>query len=222
MRLQLRLSPNDDAVPFNHLHQLTGTLHKWLGQNEFHDRQSLYSFGWLRGGTARRGQLHFPAGASWNISFYDENMARRLLKGLLNDPTTAYGMTVEEVQELEYPGFSGQRTFYTDGSAIVLRRKREDASREYLLWDHPEADQALTHSLRHKMQQAGLGQQAMEIRAAFDRQFQRARSRKITIKGIDHKGSECPVVLQGNEEALHFAWLVGLGELTGSGFGALR
>lgn len=47
MRLHLRLSPNTTPVSFDHLHQLTGALHKWLGENEVHDELSLYSFGWL-------------------------------------------------------------------------------------------------------------------------------------------------------------------------------
>ncbi|WP_460879488.1 CRISPR-associated endoribonuclease Cas6 [Pontibacter rugosus] len=44
----------------------------------------------------------------------------------------------------------------------------------------------------------------------------------LTIKGVDHKCSSCPVVVEGTPSITRFAWLVGIGELTGSGFGALQ
>ena len=42
----------------------------------------------------------------------------------------------------------------------------------------------------------------------------------MDVKGIQHKGSICPVIIEGTPEALQFAWLVGVGELTGSGKGS--
>lgn len=220
MRLQLLLSPNTEPVPFNHLHQLTGALHKWLGQNDLHDQISLYSFGWLRGGVSRRGSLGFPKGATWNISFYNEEMARRLLRGILDQPTIAYGMNVAEVREIAPPVFRRQHYFQTDGSSVVARQPRSDGSREYLLWNNPDADQVLTGLLHRKLAAAGLTDEQATVR--FDRTYERARPRKVTIKGTDHKGSECPVMVEGSPETLHFAWLVGIGDLTGSGFGGLR
>lgn len=43
MRLHLTLAPNREPVPFNYQHQLTGTLHKWLGENELHKAGKVYS-----------------------------------------------------------------------------------------------------------------------------------------------------------------------------------
>lgn len=64
VRLNLRLAGNTAPVPFDHLHQLTGALHKWLGDdNPQHDRLSLYSFGWLDGAQPRDRSLAFPRGA---------------------------------------------------------------------------------------------------------------------------------------------------------------
>lgn len=44
MRLHLTLSPNTQVVPFNYQHQLTGAVHKWLGDNDLHDKISLSIF----------------------------------------------------------------------------------------------------------------------------------------------------------------------------------
>lgn len=222
MRIQLQLSPNTEPVPFNHLHQLTGAIHKWLGQNTAHDGLSLYSFGWLRGGQPRPQTLYFPDGASWNISFFDDELARQLIKGILEEPTLAYGMSIQQVREVTPPTFEKQHVFPTDGSAVVARRKREDGSREYLLWDSLAANEILTNLLRKKLEVAGFTGEHLNARVAFDRAYARPRARMATIKGIKHKGSECPIIVEGTPEAIHFAWLVGVGDLTGSGFGALR
>ncbi len=221
MRLQLHLAPNTEPVPFNHLHQLIGALHKWLGPNNIHDGLSLYSFGWLKGAKRENGHLTFPAGAIWNVSFYEDDLAKKLIAGLMETPDIAYGLEVYEVGVVSVPDFSNRFHFRTDGSAIVVRQKRADDSREYLLWDNPIADKVLTQLMQKKLQTAGFTGDNLNIKIYFDTDYPRARTRKITIKGTDHKGSECPVWIEGTAEAISFAWQVGIGELTGSGFGAL-
>lgn len=222
MRLQLQLTPNTQPVPFDHLHQLTGALHKWLGQNDIHDGLSLYSFGWLRGGDNQKDSLRFPKGATWNISFYDDDKARQLLGGMLDKPNLGFGMQIFEIWEVAPPDFQQRHYFLTDGSTIVLRQKRPDGSRAYLLWDDPAADAALTQSFQRKLTTAGFSGDDLAVNVAFDRTYQNARTRKIAIKGTHHRGSECPVIIEGTPDAQYFAWTAGLGELTGSGFGALR
>ncbi|NBC17350.1 MAG: CRISPR-associated protein Cas6 [Bacteroidetes bacterium] len=221
MRLNLKLTGNTEPVPFDHLHHLTGALHKWLGENRLHDGTSLYSFGWLEGATAQNGHLTFPRGAGWRVSFHDPEAAKALLDGILCDPTVFAGMRVFEAQEQATPQFSGCYRFLVDGP-VIARREREDGSKEYLLWDDDGADAALTRVLRWKLRQAGFTDQHQEATVQFDRTYTGARSKLAHIKGIAHKGSECPVVVTGTPEAVRFAWTVGVGELTGSGFGALR
>ena len=223
MRLQLQLTPNTQPVPFNHLHCLTGAIHKWLGpNNDQHDGPSLYSYGWLHGGESRKDGLAFPRGAIWAISFLDDAASRQLLKGILAEPTVAFGMDIFEVREVEPPNFQERHRFMTDGSAIVIRQKRPDGSREYMLWDNPASDKVLTQSFRRKLASAGLSGADLDVTVMFDRDYEPARTRKITIKNTHHRGSECPVIIEGMPNAQYVAWTVGLGELTGSGFGALR
>ena len=222
MRIQLTLSANTETVPFNHLHQLMGVVHKWLGINEVHDKTSLYSFGWLRGGKAQPNGLDFAEGAAWHISFVDEDLYKRLLKGILENPSVAFGMAVMEVREIEPRPFAKQHIFYTDGGSVLARQKRADGTKEYLLWDSLAANEVLTHLLRKKLALAGFTGEHLNARVAFDRAYPKPRTRKISIKGTEHKGSECPIIVEGTPEAIHFAWLVGVGDLTGSGFGALQ
>jgi len=223
MRLNLALSPSTDPVPFNHLHRLTRTLHAWAGSdNDLHDGLSLYSFGWLHGAQARSGALHFPEGSRWRLSFHDVSAAKDVMDGILHDPSVTAGMRVVEVQEQAVPAFSDGYRFKTDKAPVIARRRRDDDSREYLLHTDEAADAVLTHTLRHKMQVAGLDADPTAVTVRFDRSYDGARPKVAEIKGIKHKGSLCPVIVEGPPAAVRFAWLVGIGELTGSGFGALR
>lgn len=226
MRLNLTLSPNTTPVSFDHLHKLTGTLHKWLGSgNDLHDGPSLYSIGWLDGGQGDGGALAFPEGARWRLSFYSDQAAKSVLEGILDDPSVFAGMRVTEAQQQTTPAFSGGYRFSVD-APVVARRRRDDGSREYLLYDDERADQALTRTLRRKMDVADLGVDPSEAKVRFDRGYDGARTKKATIEKdgheIEHRGSECPVIVEGPSEVSQFAWNVGVGELTGSGFGALQ
>jgi len=70
------------------------------------------------------------------------------------------------------------------------------------------------------MKKAGLKSEGVSVR--FDKNYDRPIRKKITYKGIGNKGSICPVVVEGNKEAVAFAWDVGIGNSTGIGFGALK
>ena len=221
MRLQLHLTPNTQPVPFDHLHQLTGAIHKWLGPNNLHDGLSLYSFGWLRGGEKRKHELAFPKGAIWNISFHDDGEARQLLQGLLKQPDVMYGMRVIATNEMPTPNFGESFLFKTDGSSVLARTNRSDGTRAYLFWDNPLADEIITGLLKQKLRKAGYAEDDLSVRVSFDRSYAKARTRNIKVKTTEHRGSECPVLVEGTPEAVRFAWLVGIGDLTGSGFGGL-
>ena len=224
MRIQLKLSPNTQQVPFNHLHELTQRLHRWLGpENALHNGLSLYSFGWLKGGERVGNGLWFPHGASWNVSFHDSEQGIQLAKGILADRNAFFGMQVDKALEMPFPKFNEKQLFLVDG-AVVARKTRDDRTKEYLLFDNSEADAVLTRVLRKKMLAAGFSNEETEATTAkFSRDSgSKPRKRKITIKGIDHKGSICPVIVEGTPASSRFAWLVGVGELTGSGFGALQ
>ena len=227
MRLNLTLSPSTQPVPYDHLHRLTGALHKWIGpDNDLHDGLSLYSFGWLDGGSGTREGLTFADGARWRVSFYQPEAAKACLDGILRDPEVLCGMRVEEAKEQRVPSFSQAHTFKVD-SPVLARVRRDDGSRAHLTWDDPEADAALTRTLRTKLQAAGVSDASPDaesnaVRVAFDRSYAHPKTKLARIKDTRHRANMCPVTVEGPPEAIRFAWLVGVGDLTGSGFGALR
>jgi CRISPR-associated endoribonuclease Cas6 len=134
-------------------------------------------------------------------------------------------MHVLEAQQQTTPSFSGTHRFKVD-SPVVVRKRREDGSRAYLTYEDAAADARMTRTLRFKMKRAGLDASHHDVTVAFDRSYEGARTKLTTIEkggpAIKHKGSICPVIVDGTPKAVQFAWTVGIGELTGSGFGALQ
>lgn len=74
MRIRIKTTSNEKILPFDYQGKLIGVIHKWLGNNELHDKISLYSFSWLLGGVMvdKKGYV-FPNGAELLISFHDVN-----------------------------------------------------------------------------------------------------------------------------------------------------
>jgi CRISPR-associated endoribonuclease Cas6 len=222
MRLHLTLTPNTKPVPFNYQHELTGVLHKWLGQNNLHDKISLYSFSWLRGRVNRvENGLNFPKGARWFISFWEQQYAEKLKDGIITDPAIVYGMRVKTVKEQAIPNFGDEYRFKV-ASPVLVRKNRDDGTRKHLEYRDKRVNELMSHRMQTKLKEAGFKHEYLDINVSFDQDYPDPKTKLIDIKGTKLKANICPIILTGSDEAVKFAWDVGIGELTGSGFGAIH
>ena len=230
MRLHFSLSPNLEPVPFAYQHKLTGVFHKWLANNELHDKISLYSLAWLDGSRRVANRLEFPHGAKWFVSFFEDEYAERLVNGALNDPEMFCGMRVTRIEQQPAPDF-GTKYKFKVASPVFIKGKQPANGKppHHYLYCEPEADALMTATLIHKMDAANRETGAenfsnadKQVKVAFDREFANPKIKLVRIKTIDHKTSVCPIIIEGTPKALRFAWIVGIGNGTGTGFGALR
>ena len=221
MRLHLTLTPNTEPVPFNYQHQLTGALHKWLGKNDLHDKISLYSFSWLRGKAKRvDGGLSFPNGAKWFISFWEDAHTKQLKDGILKEPDVSFGMKVAKIKEQAIPDF-GEGYRFKVASPVLVRANLDDGKRKHLRYNEKEADKILTKRMKAKLKAANFDDHNCNINISFDRDYSNPQTKLVDIKGTKLRANICPVKIKGEPKAVKFAWNVGVGELTGSGFGAI-
>lgn len=221
MRIVLKLSASQEIVPYNYQHQLTGVVHKWLGENDLHGQISLMSFGWLKGATPTKKGLLFPNGATWFINFFDADAAKKLVFGLFNKPEVCYGLRVAEASLVPNPEF-GNKAYFKVSSPVLIRKNINEKDREHLIWNHPDAPELLTRTLQTRIIAANLEHEAELKSVWFDTSFPNAQTKLIQYKTSNLRTSICPIWVEGNAKALQFAWNVGIGELTGSGFGALE
>ena len=220
MRLHFHLSPNQEPVPFDYQHFLTGAFNKWLGNNTQHDEISLYSLSWLYQGFARNGGLEFPKGALWFISIYDESLIAKITDNILTQPDVCCGMRVTKIIQQNTPDFNGYYAFKV-GSPVLAKSKMIEGKVKHYIFSDAEADEVLTSTLHHKMDVAELSPASKQVSVRFDRSYRYAKTKLVKIKGIANRASLCPVIVEGTPEAVQFAWNVGVGHGTGSGFGCL-
>lgn len=221
MRLHFTLSPNQEPVPFAYQHFLTGAFHKWLGKNPQHDEISLYSLSWLQGGFMKNGALDFPRGARWFISFHDDALTDIITDRALAAPEVCCGMRVTGIVQQQTPEFGSRYTFKV-GSPVLAKSKEIEGKVKHYIYSDPEADVTLTGTLRHKLDRAGLAASHNQVAVSFDRSYRTPKTKLVIIKdNIANRASICPVIIEGTPESVAFAWNVGVGHGTGSGFGSL-
>jgi len=221
MRLNIKLSPNKETLPFNYQHAITKRLHQWLGDNEYHDSTSMYSFSWIRGQSKSLGEgLEFTNGGHWFVSFWDEAPVHQLKNKIIDDAVFINGMEVLHIKEQATPSFKKKYRFKA-ASPILLRQRRDDGTRQHLQVADEKSDLLLTKRLHSKMEKAGISRPGRDVKVEFDKNYKNPKTKLIDIKGVKLVANLCPVIITGSPTALAFAWNVGVGELTGSGFGAI-
>lgn len=229
MRLHFTLSPNAVPVAFDYQHYLTGVFHKWLANNELHDKISLYSLSWLGGGKINRSKLEFSRGAKWFVSFFEDVCAEKLVAGALRQPELFGGMRVVKIEQQTTPDFGEKYCFKVASPVFVKGKSPADGKPpHHYLYSETESDEIMTKTLIHKMDAANreanktlFTETDKRVKISFDREFTRPKIKLVKIKSIDHKANVCPVIIKGSPKALQFAWNVGIGNGTGSCFGSL-
>lgn len=220
MRIYAQLSSSTELVDFNHQHKLVGALHKWLGPNSLHGDQSLYSFSSLTGGKNVGKGLSFGNGASLFFSFHDKDVAKQLVKGILNDPEFCYGMRVVDVAIEEVMPHADRSVFYP-GSPIFIKRDDEHHNKKHFTYLDDCSGELMVETLRKKMEVAGLPyDETLSIK--FDSNAVNPKTKLITYRGIKNKVNLCPVCVEAKDYTKEFIWNVGLGNSTGIGFGAIK
>ena len=221
MRIYLHLTPNTEIVPFNYQQSLVGAFHKWLGDNQYHDDISLYSLSWLHGGKMRPDKkgYEFRNGATFFISAPNEALLKDLISGIFKGAHIRWGMSVQEVRMRVTPEFGNYQRFLTQSPIFIKRSRPEAKGHQFFFPKDAEANGYLTETLQRKLTIAGL---STDVSVVFDPDYRNPKTKMIQFNQIDLKATFCPVIVEGDAEAVRFAWDVGVGNSTGIGFGALR
>lgn len=217
MRLHFQITPNIQIVPFDYQHFLIGAFHKWSGWNKSHDETSLYSLGWLQGAKLTKNGFDFPKGASWFISLWEDHNMKQLIKGIMDEPDICCGMKIEEIQMQDTPAFGCKEVFKV-ATPVFIRKYNQNGKTTHLTFQDKEADYYLTETLNQKMKIAGLD---YNVNVSFDKTYNSPKTKLVRINKIKNKANFCPVIIEGDPEAIKFAWNVGIGHSTGCGFGAI-
>lgn len=221
MRIYIKLSRNKELIPFNYQQLMTGTLHKWLGyDNEMHGEQSFYCFSWLQDVKTTKGGINIDKDTYFFISAYDDDLIKRIVKGIMNDPIAFCGCKVIDIQLKSVPEFSNEERFLVASPILVKRKNKDIYTSNHAIFSDSDFNQLLLDNLKRKLEKVGLDSIGMELKV--DKTYDRPLTKLVSYKGVNNKVNVCPVIIKGTSEQLAFAWSVGLGYSTGIGFGSLK
>ncbi len=220
MRLHFEIGSSRRVLPYNYQNRLTGAIHKWLGhENPYHGQASLYSFSLLNGGESvdKRG-LRFPRGGQWFISAFQPDFIKKIMEGVLRDPSITADLSVREMMLQEDPDF-GQAHVFKVGSPVLVKQRQPDDTIHHCIFSEETSDLLLTENLRGKLLHGGLS--ADDVKVEFRRDYPGARAKVLHYNDIRNRVNFCPIAISGSPEQLAFAWNVGVGNSTGIGYGSL-
>jgi CRISPR-associated endoribonuclease Cas6 len=224
MRIHIKTNRNQQTVPFDHQHLLTGTIHKWFGPNKIHDGISLYSFSRLQNAKKVKQGFVFEQGTSFFISCWDRALVKKLVEGIQNDPFMFFGLKAVEIILEEDPDLASRNSFWL-GSPIYIQRNLNSGKKQFYYYADAEAPAFMKETIETKMKVAGLKVDET-LKISFDTEYQRKGTKKVNYKRGDQvteiRANWCPVIIEGKVETKQFAWNVGIGNSTGIGFGAIK
>ncbi len=226
MRFYYRTTKPKLKVVVGYKHLVAGFIHQRFSdeegtKNDLHDNLSLYSVSNLEGSKLNaKKSLDFPEGASFFLSFHDENLGKTFTQNVIAKPDFIAGMVITDIQIQETPQFPDSMRFSV--ASPVLVKKFDGKAIRHLTFNDPEANDVMTKTLQTKLRAASLDAHAESVRVRFDTSYGGAKTKLVDIHGIKNRANVCPVIVEGTPEAVAFAWDVGVGHSTGAGFGALR
>ena len=219
MRIYLSLEQNNRIVPYNYQNLLTGAIHKWLGKdNSEHGQTGVLSFSWLQNTKATKEGINLSNNSFLFISAWDDSIIKKIVSGILDDPTMFCGIKVNGVQIANAPEFENSTRFLM--ASPVLLKWRDDGDLRYVTIEDEDFEEQLNINFKNKLQNAGLDTEGIKI--SIDPNSTYRQTKMVTYNGIKNRTSLVPIVIEGTTEQISFAWSVGLGNSTGIGFGALK
>jgi len=220
MRLKLRLSGNKATIPFDYQQNLVGTIHKWLGKNDEHGKQSVFSFSQLQGGELVEKGFNFPEGSTLYFSSTENILLTRIYKGIKTDPTLFNGLKVYEIDMIPEPAFRNRERFYLLSPLFFKQKIEGEKNPKHFTFEDDETDNLLTEAVKRRLEYNGIPDETLKIK--FDRTYQGKKTKVINYRGIGNKCSICPIIVEGKFETMQFIWNNGVGHSTGIGFGCLK
>lgn|SRR5574344_2190383 len=219
MRLLIRTTNNNKIIPFDYQGMLIGTLHKWLGYNDIHDKISLYSFSWLKGTTMSSEGFNCNGGSNWFVSFHESQYIKSIVKSIMYSPEMFCGLTVTDVIIKEDPNFSEVSNFNL-ASPILLKQKINNGTVMHYTFNDNNVNNLLEDTIRHKMKIANIPED-ITLKISIDKSSLDCKTKLVKIHNIENKCFYSPIHIEGQEITKRFIWNVGLGNSTGSGFGSI-
>jgi CRISPR-associated endoribonuclease Cas6 len=220
MRLKLKLTKNKITVPFDYQQKLVGTIHKWMGRNDEHGKQSVFSFSQLQSGELVENGFSFPEGSVLYFSSTDNKLLTRVYKGIKEDPMLFCGLKVYEIDMQSEPEFRNRERFPLLSPLFFKQQIEGKTKAKHFTFEDEETENLLTEAVKRRLEFNKIPDDTLKI--TFDKTYKGKKTKVIKYRGIGNKTSVCPIIVEGKFETMEFIWNNGVGHSIGIGFGCLK
>lgn len=222
MRLKIDFAHERQRVPFSYHSQMHAYLHALLGKNSLHGQaHTPLCFGPLTG-LMRQGDGLFPIHdrVGWWLGAWDERVIKQAIDALAADKAGPFGFSVAGLSVMKQPDLRNGVMKWEAATPILVKRRREGRTWQYVLWDDPEAGDLLKANLMRSLEANGVDAAVWSVR--FDQRCRSAKTKLIDVDGVKVRANVCPVYIDADWQAHAYVWSAGLGWSTGMGFGGLK
>lgn len=224
-KLKITLTePKTPSIGYNNQYKLVGAFHKWMGDNQVHDKLSFYSFSNLSGFYGKKGKrglfLKDNQLPYFYISAFEDTFLERLLNGIKQDENLFDGMKVKTIEKLPLPGKIS--SFFIAASPVFVRFYEKHKNHIiHLVYDnHPRVNSVLTDAFRQKLTILGIHNDA-KVSFVWENNLLKPKTKLVSLKKEKYRASLCSVKVEGSLLVQQIAWVLGVGKLNGLGFGHL-
>ena len=163
--------------------------------------------------------IEFRDDSFFFISAWDDSIIKKIVGGILDDPTMFCGIKVNGVQIIDTPIFN-ESTRFIMASPVLLKYRESNNTYRYVTIEDDDFEEKLNTNFKDKLRYAGIDKDGVKISIDPDSTYR--QTKMVTYNNIKNRASLVPLVIEGTQEQIEFAWSVGLGHSTGIGFGALK
>ena len=223
MFVKLNFTKNTKPIHIdNYIDALNSYVHRCLGKdNKYHDSFSGYNISSPQGGklNTNTGELSFDNGMYFILSFPDKNsqIFSDLTKGITNGVEFGYGMKFVGVEILNINVGKEYDWIQTRCPVLLLSKKNNRGIR----YDDSEFIEELTNrtikKLKHYDENINLNGFKITIINTGKNKI-----KKVKIHNYNHKCNMIRMKIEGDKKTRKILYELGLGNLTGSGFGSLQ
>lgn len=218
MRQIVRLKGTNQVLPFDYFSLLTSYIHKCLGENnKYHDVMSNYAISSLYGTkmTPDKSGLDFSNGGYFTISSLDNEFIITLLTGIVKNRILFHDIKFDYFDDINEQFHDGWNHFSTL-SPIILRKKTE-CGHEFSIFSDVDFEHLLEEQTKRKLKTLFNVDADLKINVNVNS----GKTKNVRIHNSKNTTNYCQISILCNKDIANMIYNIGIGQLTGCGFGTL-
>lgn len=218
MRLKINLTNPTTEVPVNNQHELNGFIHTILGKgNPYHDTMSDYSISSLQGGKLKddKKTLRFESNPYFFVASQNKDFLDDFITGAMTRSASFFGMKFNGFDV----GCDFQPNRYCDDIITISPILIRDQNDRKITFDNPNWIDCIKENCIGKLKHHGIVDPTFNIELI---KTEKSKQKCIWVGTVFNPCSSVRLKVFGKKKTRETLYCLGIGNSTGSGFGAVK